>query len=757
MHLVPIAKSARQTSCPSESAIWLGLSAVVLMLDAVSARAQTQLPGIVVTAPSPVTRPKPAPAAKAATPSPLPKQAAPAPAPAATAAPAQAPEPPPSLEAPPTVPGTLIVADDAFAPVTVVTDRDLLAKQGPTLTDTLQTKPGILGSTFAPGANRPIVRGLDNHRVRVQENGVGTHDVSAISEDHAVPVDPFAAERIEVVRGPATLRYGSQAIGGVVAAENNRIPSFIPKNGISGEIKGGMNSVDDGRDGGFQVTAGAGNFALHADAFKRRTFDYDTSQGRQVNTFVDSEGFSVGGSFIWRDGFAGLSFTRFNSLYGIPGADAATERPRIDLHQEKLQSKGEWRVRDYGIEVIRYWFGATRYAHNEVVFDEVEARDIIGTRFTNRQTEARAEVQHLPVKTALGELRGAVGLQWDRKRTAGFAVEEVADSLLDPAARQQAIAGFIFEELQVTKQLRLQAAARIEQNKADGTGIEDAVTPSDPERLQRSFRSTSGSVGMLYELPMGIVARLTGQYTERAPDIAELFSKGIHEATGTFEIGNPNLAVEKARTVEFGFKRAKGDLRFDTSFYRTSYSGFIYKNFTGAKCDDDLASCGAGSELDQVVYGQRDATFYGADLSGQLDVAPLWRGVWGIEGQYDFVRAQFSDGVNVPRIPPHRVGAGIYYRDTNWFARIAMLHALRQDVVSTIDPKDTVTNGYTLLNAELSYTWKQEQDGRLVPAWTVGIKGENLLDDDVRNHVSFKKDEVLQPGRTVRLFSSVKF
>lgn len=640
-----------------------------------------------------------------------------------------------------------------------MTDREILAKQGPTITDTLQTKPGIVGSTFAPGANRPIVRGLDNHRVRVQENGVGTHDVSAISEDHAVPVDPFAAERIEVVRGPATLRYGSQAIGGVVAVENNRIPSFVPKNGISGEVKGGWTSVDDGRDGGFQVTAGAGNFALHADAFRRRTFDYDTPQGRQVNTFVDSDGFSVGGSFIWRDGFAGVSFTRFTSLYGIPGADAATERPRIDLHQEKLQSKGEWRVRDYGIEAIRYWFGASRYAHNEVVFDEAEARDIIGTRFTNRQTEARAEIQHLPVITALGELRGAAGFQWDRKRTAGFAVEEVADSLLDPTAQQRAIAGFVFEELQVTKQLRLQAAARIEQNRADGTGIEDAVIPSDPERLQRSFRPASGSVGMLYELPLGIVARLTGQYTERAPDIAELFSKGIHEATGTFEIGNPNLNVEKARTIEFGFKRAKGALRFDTSFYRTSYNGFIFKNFTGEKCDDDIGSCGAGggTELDKVVYGQRDAIFYGADISGQLDISPLWRGVWGIEGQYDFVSAQFSDDVNVPRIPPHRVGGGVYYRDPSWFARIAMLHALSQDEISAIDPKDTPTNGYTLLNAELAYTWKQDNAAGFAPQWTIGVRGENLLDDDVRNHVSVKKDEVLQPGRTARVFGGVKF
>lgn len=733
MHIHQGQRSLSERLGRTISSSWVCLGVLALLVPSNVVRAQTQLPGIVVTTPSPIGR------------------VAPPPQPVQQAAPAA------QLPIPASIPGAIIVVDDAFAPITVVTDREIMAKAGPTITDTLQTKPGILGSTFAPGANRPIIRGLDNHRVRVQENGIGTHDVSAISEDHAVPVDPFAAERIEVVRGPATLRYGSQAIGGVVAVENNRIPMFIPPNGISGEIKGGWSSVDDGRDGGFQVTAGAGHFAFHADAFKRRTSDYDTPLGKQLNTFVNSDGFSLGGSFVWRDGFAGVSFTRFDSLYGIPGEEAATARPRIDLVQEKMQSKGEWRVRDYGIEAIRYWFGATRYAHNEVIFGAADAHDIIATRFTNRQHEARAEVQHLPIMTAFGELRGAAGVHWDRKRVAGFAVEEAADGLLDPAARQRALAGFLFEELQITKRLRLQAAGRIESNKADGTGIEDTVTPSDPARLERSFRPASGSIGVLYELPLGVVARLTGQYTERAPDVAELFSKGAHEATGTFEIGNPNLTMEKARTIEFGFKRAKGALRFDTSLYHTTYDGFIFKNFTGIQCDGDFASCGAGTELEQVVYGQRDATFYGADISGQLDVAPLWRGVWGVEGQYDFVRAQFSDGANVPRIPPHRIGAGLYYRDPSWFARIAMLHAFRQDVISAIDPKDTSTSGYTLVNAELAYTWKQERVGTFVPQWTVGIRGENLLDDDVRNHVSAKKDEVLQPGRTVRLFGSVKF
>ena len=261
-------------------------------------RAQTQLPGIVVTTPSPVVRPsqKAQPAAPAA---------------AQVATPAQPPPP------------TGIIVEDAFVPITVVPSNEITSTPGANLADSLQYRPGITGSNFAPGANRPVIRGLDNFRVRVQENGIGSHDVSALSEDHAVPIDPFSADHIEVVRGPATLRYGSQAIGGVVSAINDRIPEIIPPRGFSVETRGGLNSVDRGADGAFKVTAGAGNFAVHADAFKRHAGDYDTPQGRMVNSFVDNQGFSVGGSLIGPGGFVGVAFTRYDSALRHSGRGRA--------------------------------------------------------------------------------------------------------------------------------------------------------------------------------------------------------------------------------------------------------------------------------------------------------------------------------------------------------------------------------------------------------------------------------------------------
>ncbi len=724
------------------------MAAMAVSGGAASAAAQTQLPEVTVTAPSPVVKPRPAPA-QAQAPTVQPKQAAPASAPAP-----QGPLPgiAPQLEIPP-LPGTLIVDADAFAAVTVTTQREIEARPGATITDTLMTKPGITGSTFAAGASRPIIRGLDNARVRVQENGIGTHDVSTLSEDHAIPIDPFAAERIEVVRGPATLRYGSQAIGGVVAVENNRIPSFVPKNGFMAEIKGGLTSVDEGRDGGFKVTAGAGNFVVHADAFRRKADDYDTPQGRQANTFVESEGHALGGSFVWSSGFVGVAYVRNSSLYGIPGGEEAlTLRPRIDMEQDKVLAKGEWRVGGLGIEAIRFWLGRSDYAHNEVITED--DLTLVGTRFTNKESEGRVEVQHMPVVTALGELRGAVGIQLGRKKIAGVAVDEPVDGLLDPA-RANTVAGFIFEELQVTRALRLQAAARIEEAKVSGRGFTDTTDPMAPILFEgeRAFRPASFGLGLLYDLPGGVTARLNGQIVERAPEAQELFSKGVHEATGTFEIGNPNLAKEKAQTVEVGFKKAKGEFRFDASAYHTKFDGFIFKRLTGVGCGETLDSCDVEDELNQVLFEQRDATFRGVELAAEYDVFRLWRGIVAVDGQYDFVRATFSNGENVPRIPPHRLGGGLSYRDANWLFRIGMLHAFRQN---EIGPEETATNGYTLLNAELSYTHRFANAGAIVPEMRIGIRGDNLLDDDVRNHVSFKKDDVLQPGAAVRLFGSIK-
>jgi iron complex outermembrane recepter protein len=733
--------------------IWAGATvAAAALLPVSSVFAQTagetlELPAVVVTTASPVAKPAKKKSKSAST-----DQQAPAD------------EAVSSLAAPPPeyvpLPGAIVSTEGIFVPVTVTTQREFVAQGGATITDTLQLKPGIYGTTFAPGADRPIIRGLDSYRIRTQENGIGTHDVAAISEDHAIPVDPLSADRVEVVRGPATLRYGSQAIGGVVSVENERIPTFIPRGGFSGRIIGGYSSVDDGADGAMSATTGAGGVAIHADAFKRNADDYQSPRGTVLNSFVESEGASVGASLVGTDGFLGASYTRFASLYGIPGEEAEEGvNPRIDLVQDKVQAKGEWRARDSGIEALRFWFGASEYAHDELAIHDpaTETEFEFGSRFTNREQEARVEIQHSPFLTGLGEVTGAIGVHADNRKTRGESFE--GDSLLEPA-RTQSVAAFWFEELALTSQLRVQAATRVERTTVDGTGWSDVADPVAPALFarERSFAPVSGGLGLLYALPFGVEARLNGQYVERAPDAAELFSKGMHEATGTFEIGNPFLNEEKASTIEAGLKKATGPFRFDTSAYYTRYRGFIFRQLTGVTCGTTLAECPPTvpdeEEFDQVLFQQRNATFYGAELAAQYDVAPIWNGVWGIDTQYDFVRAQFDDGENVPRIPPHRLGGGIYYHDASWLARAGLLHAFAQDEFGI---NEIATPGYTLVSAELSYTTEvRAPDGTASPV-TIGVRGENLADDEVLNSTSFKRrEDVLQPGASVRAFGIVK-
>ena len=345
----------------------------------------------------------------------------------------------------------------------------------------LRPRPGIAATTFAPGASRPVIRGLSGFRVRIQENGLSTGDVSALSDDHAVPIDPLAAGQVEVVRGPATLRYGSQAIGGVVNAVNNRIPTAIPTNGILVETRGGFSTVDDGRNGAAIVEAGAGNFVIHADTFARSAGDYRIpAPGRQANTSLDSEGYSLGGSYVFKDGFVGVAYSSFDSTYFIPGIEAAEHKNHIVLNQTKWTSKGEWRVNDFGLEAIRFWFGATDYKHDEVGFaagprHRLDLPADSSTRRAWRRSTCRSG-RRWACCAAPSACSGPIAI-WRRPG---------ADGILLAPTNTQSLAGFVFEELQLTKKLRFQAAGRIESDDVKGTASifppSFLPPPDDPDR-----------------------------------------------------------------------------------------------------------------------------------------------------------------------------------------------------------------------------------------------------------------------------------
>src|SRR5205085_3434454 len=242
--------------------------------------------------------------------------------------------------------------------------------------------------------------------------------------------------------------------------------------------------------------------------------------------------------------------------------------------------------------------------------------------------------------------------------------------------------------------------------------------------------------------PWDLVASITAQRVERAPKPAELFSRGPHDATATFDIGDPNLKIEVANSVEVGLRRATGPLRFEATAYYTRFQGFIFRRLTGVMCDATFESCGdPAAELNQAVYSQRDAIFRGGEFQAQYDVAQMLRGVWGVEGQFDVVRATFTDGTNVPRIPPMRLGGGFFYRDSNWLARINLIHAFPQNDIAIVG--ETPTPGYNDLRAEISYRQMLALLGGVSSELTLGIVGSNLLNSAIRNSVSYTKDEVL--------------
>ncbi len=675
--------------------------------------------------------------------------------------------------------GTLPVVTDQFATVTVVPNDELRRSGGSTLGDLLFSKPGITGSSFAPGAaSRPVIRGLDVNRVRMQENGIGANGASDLGEDHFVPVDPLTAEQVEVIRGPATLRFGSQAIGGVVETSNNRIPTAIPSRGISTEFRGAVTSADKGLDGAVLLDAGAGNFAMHADAFGRSARDFRVPHypyltapdpagapnatqpgafnGRQPNSASRSDGQSVGGSYIFNEGFWGVAITQNNALYHIPGIEGQNGNTRIDARQTKVLTKGEWRAPSSAIDAIRFWGGVTDYKHNELGLEDPldPGSDTVHQTFTNKEQEGRVEAQLAPFNLRFAALTTAIGVQGGHQELTASSPDGAG--LWDPN-RNSRIAGYMFNEFKFSQTTKAQLAGRIEQVNLSGMAREfDAAGLISSTGVSPRYTPKSISLGLIQNLPMDLVGSITAQYVERAPKPAELFSGGGHDATVTFDKGNVNLGIEAAQSLELGLRRAKGPFRFEATAYVTKFKGFIYRRLTGNTCDEAGDCSAPGAELNEAIYSQADATFRGAEFQSQWDIAPLGGGMVGIENQFDVVRATFSDGTNVPRIPPMRIGGGVFWRDANWLARVRVLHAYVQNKIAAT--AETATPGYDDLRAELSYKWKQANPraGEL-SEMSAGIVGSNLLNRDIRNSVSYSKDQVLMPGASLRLFATLKY
>ncbi|WP_333572752.1 TonB-dependent receptor [Sphingomonas sp.] len=620
------------------------------------------------------------------------------------------------------------VASDEVPTIVTHVDRDqILRSGGASIGDALAQEPGIAATTFANGASRPIIRGMDATRVRILENGASSSDVSDIGPDHGIPVDPFSAQSIEVVRGAGTLRYGSQAIGGVVNVINNRVPMKLPSEALSGEAVGSYGTVSNVGEGGALVDAKLGAIALHADGFYRDAGDYDTPLGTQQNSFFRGHGVSVGGSYFFGEKDAshiGLSVSQYNSKYGIPSDDTY-----IDMRQTKVMSRDVFAVNAGPLKSINVDASYADYTH-----DEKEPDGTIATTFRNKEFDGHLEFLLNP----LGPIRNsALGFEVQNRKFSAIGEDS---SYLFPTTTQSE-AAYLFTELPVADILHLQASGRVEHVRTEGTPASDVFTA-------REFTPVSGAIGALLDVGAHVKLGLTGSSTGRAPAITELFARGGHDGPNTFETGDPDLKIERANSIEATLRVNLDRLHLDGSAYSTWFHNYIYGDLTGRTCDDDgTCAFGGDGDLKELNYRQQGAHFRGLEGKASYDLLRGHDRTLQLTALADYTRATLDSGSNVPRIPPYRLGGGVNWLSPALDAAVQFVHAGRQTRFGAFD---TETPGYNNLNAQIAVRPFRSQ-----PGIEFAIIGQNLTDEVQRNAASLNKDLVIQPGRNVRFMVKI--
>ena len=641
-------------------------------------------------------------------------------------------------------PGVARDALDMATPVVSLSGQELQLRTESSLGETLANEPGVSSTFFGPGASRPIIRGLSGDRVRVLEGGIGSGDASGVSADHAVTTDPSQAERIEVLRGPATLLYGSSAIGGAVNVIDGRIPNSRASRKLEGSVDLRAGTVSDQRSGAFDLKGGAGSWAWHLDAFSRQADDYEVPGFARVDAdpaeqapedpageepfgFVPSSDLEARGAragvtrFFGASGFFGASFSGFDSDYGIPNGGESEEEEdqglgeagvRIDMEQERIDLRGELQE-PFGIfRAAKFRLGATDYEHVELEGEEE------GTFFFNDFLETRFEL----VQKRRGGSTGTIGLQYSDRD-----LEALGEEAFIPRSLTDRWAVFTFQEL-VAGSLRWQFGGRYEAQDNEGLGVG-----------LRSHDGVSASVGLVHDLTNtwsigGSLAR-----SVKLPAAEELFSNGPHAASQSFEIGDPDLREESGRGLDLSLRRSEGKLTGELTLFQQDFSDFIFQSFTG--------------EMEEgfpvALYSQSDARFSGVEIKGRVELLERDGNHLHVEIVGDLVDAALAGGEHLPRIPPLRLGGGIHYHSERWSG---MTEVRWVDAQTSVAVNETPTEGYTMLNASVGYRLLFEKQ-----ILDLLLRGRNLTNEEARSHTSFLKDFAPLPGRDLRLSLRVWF
>ena len=638
-----------------------------------------------------------------------------------------------------------------FAVADDVIDQEKLKQGAVTIGDALAGEPGIYSNQYGSGSSRPVIRGQEGPRVKVLQHASETADVSTLSPDHAVTVDPILAKQVEVIRGPSTLLYSAGTVGGLVNVTDQKIPTQMPEGAYEGQVGLRYNSGSDEKLASAGVTAALGNqFALRVEGSKRKANDYiapdyfhehdgELEKERRVgNTFAEGQNVSIGGSWIHDRGFVGLAYSNRQDQYGLPGHSHEYESchphdnhlhcdghdnhghndghdhsghahdddhdhshaagPWVDLKSERYDLRTELNDPIAGFEKLRAHASYTDYKH-----DEIEG-DVAATTFKSKGYDARLELVHNPI----ANWEGVVGVQYNQQKL-NITGEE---SVLAPNKTQK-WSLFALEHKQIGD-FHLELGARVDQQKID--------IDSTQKNYDDYGFSYSGAVN--WEFAPNYKLSLVGSHQERLPLAQELYADGKHLATNTYERGNENLDVEKSNNVELGFHYDNGPLDYHLHVYYNFFDNYIY-----------AATADNFKNFRLVDYTQNKAKFYGAEAEAGYALNDRYRvSVFG-----DYVRGKI-DASNAPRVPAGRIGtrADVQFND-GWSGLAEYYHVFNQSKFASYEQE---TQGYNMVNLGVSYAgqWATKNDYR------VYFKANNVLNDQVYSHASFLSN-IPQVGR----------
>ncbi|MDO9519872.1 MAG: TonB-dependent receptor [Pseudohongiella sp.] len=640
-------------------------------------------------------------------------------------------------------------ADLIVAPFDVL-ERDELLTRGGTLGDLLNGLSGVHADSFGGGASRPVIRGQTAPRTKILSDGNSILDASDVSPDHAVTVDPLLAQRIEVLRGPATLLYGGGAIGGVVNVLDDKIPTAMPEKGYEGFMALRGNTVADERAGALSVTGRAtDNIALHFETSLRDTDDYKApnwDESRVDGTFSENKNSSFGASWIGDRGYIGLAYSYRADEYGIPGhseeylechphgvslhcgshddhdhdhdhdhEDHAV--PFVDLTSKRVDLRGEYLNPFAGINKVRFRASTTDYKHTEFEEDEV------GALFGNRGYEARVEFDH----AAIMGWQGLFGIQ-----VSDSTFKNGGEHVFMPTVDSSAAGVFVVEHYQLNDSWHFEAGARYDRQ---------SHKPVNDVRNRPKFSDSafSYSGAAIWNVSTDTILSATYARAQRLPHAQELYARGVHVASNTYECGlvrhpltcggaanNQDIRKETADNFELGLRKIDGAFTYSFSLFHNKVDDYIYARTLDQYEDFRL-----------IKYTQRDAEFTGYEA----ELGYSFNDVLSASVFSDYVRVGLTSDDRLPRIPPRRVGGRINTVLAGGYS--AELEFYRASKASRVADFETAQPSYDMLNLSANYSFGNDSRYQLF------LRGSNLLDEDVRNQSSFLADVIPMPGRNL--------